>query len=221
MKNTGGAEARIKIVVVDDHDLVREGLRLWLNGMPAMQQVGEARNLMEALTVIRNENPSIVLMDLVLPGPSGLDGAEQIGREFPDVKVILLTSYCEEEYVHRALRAGAYGYVIKDVGYNDLETALTAVSQGALYLSPAASHCMAKMEFGAQEKAQTPETLTRRQREILTLLAEGHTVKSVGHHLGISAKTVDMHKSRLMQRLGISNIPSLVRYAIQQKLVKL
>jgi len=208
------------VVVVEDHDLVREGLRLWLEEIPGFHALGEARTLGEAVELIQNLRPAIVLSDLMLPDSAGPEGVERLLKEFPGLKVIVLSAFCWEDYVHRCIRAGASGYLQKDLKFEELRSALTAVAGGERYFCAAAEvHCATFI--GGALGSEAPVRLTRRQSEILKLLAEGHTVKSIGHELGISSKTVDMHKNLLMRKLDLPNIQSLVRFAIQRGLVGL
>lgn len=220
MKPRGIKRPKVRVMTVDDHELVREGLRLWLEGIATVDLVAEAAGMSEAMKLVRSAKPDIILMDVVLADGNGLDAAERLHEEHPEVKVILLSAYCDDDYVQRALRAGAMGYVLKDLSYRDLEMAIQVVNQGSFYLSPAASRVMAKMHAEGWDQGVPSDLLTKRQLEILKLLAEGHSVKSIGHQLGLSAKTVDMHKGRLMKRLQMTNLPSLVRYALEKKLIK-
>ena len=219
MKKVEQRRSKIKIVIVDDHELVREGLGLWLEGIQGAEQVGQAAGMREALQLVRATTPDVVLMDVVLADGNGMEATERICKDFPKTRVIILSAHCDEDYVQRSLRAGAAGYVIKDLKLAELETAIRTVHAGEYYLSPAASQVLARMHAKSIHLVHV-EPLTKRQLQILKLLAEGLTVKVIGHQLDLSPKTVDMHKARLMRRLNMTNLPSLVRYALQQKLIE-
>jgi DNA-binding NarL/FixJ family response regulator len=213
--------AKTRVLLADDHTLVRAGIRSLLEKMPAVEVVAEAGDGLTALELIRTHSPSLVLMDIAMSGLNGLQATERIAREFPAVRVIILSVHANEEYVLQALRSGAAGYLLKDAATVELELAITAVMRGETYLSPAISRSVIEQYLARFKAGQAPaENLTPRQREILQLIAEGRNTKEIAFALGLSGKTVETHRSLMMERLGIRDIPGLVRYAMRIGLVK-
>lgn len=209
-----------RVLLVDDHGLVRAGIRSLLEKMPGVEVVGEASNGREALELVRSESPNLVLMDVAMAELGGLEALPRISKNFPAVKVIMLSAHSNEEYVIRALRSGASGYMLKDAATLELELAINAVAQGKTYLSPSISRTVIDSYLERVGGEEGPlEPLTARQREILQLVAEGKNTKEVAHLLGISVKTVEAHRLQLMARLDIHDVPGLVRYAIRSGLV--
>ena len=211
---------RLRILLADDHALVRAGIRSLLEKMPGVEVVGEASNGREALELIRAELPNLVLMDIAMAELNGLVALARITKEFPSVKVIILSAHANEEYVIRALRYGASGYMLKDAATLELELAINSVAQGKTYLSPSISRTVIDSYLQRVGGQSSPlEQLTPRQREILQLVAEGKNTKQIAYLLGISVKTVEAHRLQLMARLDIHDVPGLVRYAIRSGLV--
>lgn len=209
----------VNVLLVEDHTLVRVGMRMLLQSIPGIMVVAEAKNGQEALDLIAEHHPQVVLMDIAMPILNGIDATALVVQRFPGTKVIVLSMHVNEEYVWQALRAGASGYLLKDSGPPELELAITAALQGETYLSPVvSSHVTAYIERVGGEKDAAPK-LTPRQREILQLIAQGHTTQAVAQALNISVKTVETHRAQLMDRLGIHDVPGLVRYAIRMGLV--
>lgn len=220
----------IRVLLADDHTLVRSGIRALLQDIPQVQVIAEAEDGRQALHLVANYHPDIVLMDIAMSGLNGLEATERIAREYPHVRVIILSMHTNEEYVLQALRSGAAGYLLKDAGLAELELAIQAVANGETYLSPPISkHVISEyvrrvgLEIGAQSSGEQPalERLTSRQREILQLIAEGHTTQEIAHILNIGVKTVETHRMQLMDRLDIHDIAGLVRFAIRVGLVRL
>ena len=210
----------MRILLADDHGLVRAGIRALLEKIPGVEFVHEARNGREALELVRTHGPDLVLMDVAMAELGGLEALPRMTRTFPSVKVIILSAYPNEEYVIRALRCGASGYMLKDAATVELELAINAVAQGKTYLSPSISRAVIDTYLERVGGDTGPlEQLTARQREILQLIAEGKNTKEVAYLLGISVKTVEAHRLQLMARLGIHDVPGLVRYAIRSGLV--
>ena len=217
----------IRVLLADDHALVRAGIRALLQNIGEIEVVGEADDGREALRLIETLEPNVVLMDIAMPGLNGLEAASRITKEFPEVRVIILSMYGNEEYVLQALRAGAMGYLLKGARTAELELAVTSVARGETYLSPAASkHVVVdyiQRSLGAavpsQAEPRPQERLTPRQREILQLIAEGQTTKEIARTLSLSVKTVEMHRAQLMERLDIHDVAGLVRYAIRVGMV--
>jgi DNA-binding NarL/FixJ family response regulator len=210
----------MRILLADDHSLVRAGIRALLERIAGVELVREAGNGREALELIRAEVPDLVLMDVAMADLGGLEALPRMTKAFPCIKVIILSAYSNEEYVIRALRAGASGYMLKDAATLELELAVNAVVQGKTYLSPSISRTVIETYLERVDGDTGPlEQLTARQREILQLIAEGKNTKEVAYLLGISAKTVEAHRLQLMARLHIHDVPGLVRYAIRSGLV--
>jgi DNA-binding NarL/FixJ family response regulator len=191
-----------------------------LEKIPSIEVVGEAGTGREALELVRSKLPNIVLMDIAMTELGGLEALPRITKDFPSVKVIILSAHANEEYVIRALREGASGYMLKDSATTELELAINSVIQGKIYLSPSISRTVIDDYLQRVSGAFSPlEQLTSRQREILQLIAEGKNTKEIAAELNISIKTVESHRLQLMDRLNIHDIPGLVRYAIRSGLV--
>lgn len=211
----------LRLVLVDDHALVRAGLRALLGEMPDVSVVAEAGDGREALQLIREHKPDIALLDISLPGLNGLEVAARVAKDHPATRVIILSMHGDDESVRRALTAGAAGYLLKNSDRSELELALRTVARGNAWLSPAVTKkVVAAFAEGARTPAQGAfEVLTPRQREVLQLIAEGHSSKEIAGRLHLSPKTVETHRTELMERLGIHGVAGLVRYAIQIGLV--
>jgi DNA-binding NarL/FixJ family response regulator len=212
----------ISILLADDHTLVRAGIRALVERLPDMKVVAEAKDGREALRLVGESHPDLVLMDIAMPGLNGLDATARISREFPDVRVIILSMYSNEEYVREAISAGAAGYLAKRGAAAELETAIKTVARGGKYFSPLVSTRL-RLDRTGQPNADRAliERLTPRQREILQLIAERHSTKETAQILNISAKTVETHRAQLMERLEIHDVPGLVRFAIRTGLASL
>ncbi len=211
----------IRVLLVDDHSLVRAGIRGLLEARPNVEVIAEASDGSEAVELTRAHRPDIVLMDLTMKGKTGLEATAQITKEFPQIRVIILSMHNTQDYVDQALRAGAAGYLIKDSAPEELDFALSAAMRGDRYLSPRVTKQLVAGAVGRPEldEEQGDVRLTPRQREILPLIAAGHGTKEIAYRLHISAKTVETHRAELMKRLGIHDVPGLVRYAIRTGLI--
>jgi DNA-binding NarL/FixJ family response regulator len=215
------------VLLVEDHTLVRAGIRALLQNLAGIEVVAEASDGREALRLIKTYQPDVVLMDIAMAGLNGLEATARVTKEFPPVRVIILSMHSNEEYVAQALRAGAAGYLLKDAVAAELELAVTAVARGETYLSPAVSkHVIADYlrragggEAGGGSELPPSDPLTPRQREILQLIAEGRSTKEIASTLHLSVKTVETHRTQLMARLDIHDVAGLVRYAIRIGLV--
>jgi len=208
-------------LLADDHALVRAGIRALLNTIEGVEVVAEAGDGREALQLIRKLRPDIVLLDITLPDLNGLEVLKESKKDFPDLRVIILTVHEAGEYAMQALRAGAAGYLPKSAAANELQVAMRIVGRGEIYVSGEVSRkTLLEFSQGMTEPTQVLARLTPRQREILTLIAEGHSTKDIGHRLNISVKTVESHRAQLMERLDIHDVAGLVRYAIKKGLVK-
>jgi len=211
----------IHVILADDHTLVRAGIRALLEKLPAVEVVGEAGDGREVLNLVKAHPPDVVLMDIAMPGLNGLEAAERMARDYPDVRIIILTMHDSEEYVLRALKAGVAGYLLKKSATAELKTALLQVLRGEIYLSREISEQMSKKfplhAITGQKTAL--EQLTSRQREVLQLLAEGQNTKGIGDILKVSPKTVEYHRMKLMDCLKLHDIPGLVRFALRVGLI--
>lgn len=211
----------VRVLLADDHTLVRAGIRALLDKLPEVQVVAEATDGRDALNLVKTHQPHVVLMDIAMPGLNGLEATRRMVKEFPKTSVLILSMHASEEYVWQALRGGAAGYLLKGADLAELALAIKAVTRGETYLSPPISKQVIKdyvRRVGGEETLL--ERLTPRQREILQLIAEGATTKDIGMALKISVKTVETHRALLMERLDIHDVAGLVRYAVKIGLVQ-
>ncbi|HEY4636801.1 MAG TPA: response regulator transcription factor [Burkholderiales bacterium] len=209
----------LRVLLVDDHALVRAGMRSLLQDLPDVEVVAEAGDGAEALAAAERERPDVVLMDIAMKGMNGLEAAARLRERLPGVKVIILSMHTSEEYVLLALRAGAAAYLIKDSATSELELALKCVMRGETYLSPAISRQVVDGYVQRVGASAGPEPLTPRQREVLKRIAEGRSTKEIAFELNLSVKTVETHRAQIMERLGIRDVAGLVRYAMRVGLV--
>ena len=211
----------IRLLLADDHTLVRAGIRGLLAALPDVEVVGETGDGQEALRLAETLRPNVVLLDIGMPGLNGLEVATRLAKLDPAIRAVILSMHATEEYVLRALRAGAAGYLLKGSAVAELEVAIRAVARGDPYLSPAVSRRVVDEYLSRTGNAAEPlESLTPRQREILQLLAEGHTNKEIAQRLGLSHRTVEAHRNQLMKRLDVHDIAGLVRFAMRVGLVE-
>jgi len=209
------------ILLVDDHALVRAGIRALLEKLEGVTVVGEASDGREALALLQELRPDVVLSDIAMQGIGGLVLTAQIFRDHPEVKVLVLSMHANEEYVVHALRAGAAGYLLKDAVVDELELALALIARDGIYLSPAISRQVLRTYLSGPAGTPAPaDPLTPRQRETLRLIAEGKNTKEIAHQLGLSAKTVETHRAQLMERLGIHEVAGLVKYALRTGVIE-
>jgi len=214
--------AKIKILVVDDHTIVRKGICALLNNENNIEITGEAENGREALSEIEKAPPDVVLMDISMPSLNGLEATRLIKKRFPDIKVLILTMHSSEEYVFEILKAGACGYVIKKAMPTELISAIEAVYRGDSYLSPSISRKVIdkfKINSRSAETETKYQPLTARERELLQLIAEGNTNRQIADLLFISLKTVESHRMNLMKKLDLHNAVELTRYALDQGII--
>jgi DNA-binding NarL/FixJ family response regulator len=210
----------VRVLLAEDHWLVRASFKSLLTDFPGIEVVAEAGDGREALELIAQHRPELVLMDISMPGLNGLEATRRIVKEHPGIKVIVLSMHAGEEYVLQALRAGASGYVLKGAAPGELELAIASVARGERFLSPAISKQVIEVYLGRVAKpASSLEQLTPRQREILQLVAEGKSSKQIAQLLNASIKTIESHRASLMERLDIHDVAGLVRYAIRHGLV--
>ncbi len=206
----------LRVLLADDHTLVRAGIRALLERLAEVEVVGEASTGEDAVERARETAPDVVLMDIAMAGKSGLEAAQEILALGRETKVVILSMFASEAYVLQALRAGASGYLLKDAATSELALALEAVRQGGVFLSPTVSRLLSD---GSRNHEGAAGPLTPRQREVLRLLAEGKNVKEAAFLLNISVKTVETHRAQIMDRLGIHDMPGLVRYALRNGLI--
>lgn len=207
-------------MLIDDHALVRAGIRALVSEVDGVEVVGEAGNAGEALPLIEKLQPDIVLLDLSMPGLSGFEVLADTAKRFPSIRVIVLTVHDSGHYAVEALRAGAAGFLPKSAASVELHEAIRSVAAGKNYVSGEVARKAVLQQAKVTEQNQLLQKLTPRQREILTLIADGHTMKDIARSLSISVKTVESHRAQLMERLGIYEVASLVRFSIRMGLVK-
>ncbi|MCL5075837.1 MAG: response regulator transcription factor [Chloroflexi bacterium] len=219
--------AKIRLLIADDHAVLRAGLHLLLNAQPDMEVVGEAGDGAEALEKADVLRPDVLLLDLSMPGMGGLEAIHHLKRRCPEVKILILSMYDDESYLREALRAGAAGYTLKKGADTELLAAIRAVQRGEIFLHPALTKVLVgdllRKELGREKRATTPAgytALSEREREVLRFLAHGYTNQQVADRLFLSLKTVETYKARLMRKLGLRSRADLVRYAMQQGLLR-
>ncbi len=209
----------IRVLLAGGHSLERAALHSLLDSLPEIKVVAEATDAHEALGLAETHRPRVALIDIAIAGPNGLAAVETLAKKSPSTRVLILSMHASEEYLMRALRAGAAGYLLKDSGAVELELAIKAVARGETHLSPAVSKHVTDSVRRTNTQATSLEQLTLRQREILQLIAEGQSSKEIACQLNVSVKTVDVHRGQLMERLDIHDVAGLVRFAIRVGLV--
>ena len=212
--------SRIPVVLVEDHEMVRAGIRALLAAHADVDVVGEAGAGQDALDLVARTGPAVVLLDLSLPGLHGLEVLDRIVQSRPTARVLVLSMHRDEQYVARALQRGAAGYLPKDATSQELITAIRQVARGGRYVSERFSREAVELHLNRSHTSPL-EALTPRQREVLQLVAEGHTTRAIAARLGISVKTVEVHRSHIMERLDIHEVASLARFAVAHGLVSL
>lgn len=206
----------LRILLAEDHTLVRAGIRALLESIQGIEVVGEASDGREALRLTQAHQPDILLMDITMKELNGLEAAARLGKERSATRIIMLSMHADQAYVHQALQAGAAGYLLKGSDLAELELAIKAVARGDTYLSPAVSKNLVGDLLNGKKPAANPlDELTPRQREILQLIAEGRTTKEIAIRLDLSIKTIETHRGQLMERLDIHDVPGLVKFAIR------
>ena len=212
----------MRVLLAEDHTLVRMGMRMLMETIRDVTVVGEAGDGLEALRLIDQLRPDIVLMDLAMPGLSGIEATKRVTLQSPSVRILVVSMHADEGYVHQALAAGAAGYLLKGSDKEELELALRTIERGQTYISPAISRTVVAAlgkEFPVDGINSMLDLLTLRQREVLRLVAEGNSTKQIAARLGLSVKTVEAHRGAVMQRLDIHDLAGLVRFAVRSGLV--
>jgi DNA-binding NarL/FixJ family response regulator len=211
----------IRVLLADDHSLVRAGLRVLIEGIEGVTVVAEASDGREAVALALTHLPDIVVMDITMSGMNGIEAGTQIRAALPATRVLILSMHTSEEFVRRAMSAGLSGYLVKDSAPLELRMALEAVMRGEIYVSPRVSHhLITGLAQAGKPASEAPlDALTPRQREVLQLIAEGESTKGIAFLLKLSVKTVETHRAALMDRLGIHDLAGLVIYAVRHKLV--
>jgi DNA-binding NarL/FixJ family response regulator len=214
---------KIRILIADDHTLLRSGIRALLEDQPDFTIVGEAEDGREAVRLVHQLRPNVVLMDIAMPLLNGLEATRQIKREHPETKVLVLTMYDHEEYFRQMLEVGASGYIIKRAAAGELVAAIRAVHTGEAVLSPVITRLLLEdyLHRDAGKSEADPDALSPREREVLQLIAEGKTSREIAEILNLSVKTVQSHRTSLMQKLDLHDRGDLIKYAIQKKIIEI
>jgi two-component system, NarL family, response regulator NreC len=212
-------DGRIRVLIVDDHAVLRSGLHLLLDAEPDIEVVGEAGNVKDAIFEARAQKPDVVLMDVVMPEQSGIEGVPLVLKEAPDTKVLVLSMQDDPRYVHEAFAAGAVGYILKEAVDAEVVGAIHQVAAGEHYVHPALGARLVAAEAEAKAREDS-DPLSDREREVMRLLALGHTNQEIAKMLYISVRTAETHRAHIMQKLRLSTRAELVRYAIDQGLLE-
>jgi two-component system response regulator NreC len=212
---------KIRVLLADDHTILRDGIRALLDDQADIEVIGEAQDGQATVKMTAQLQPDVVVMDIAMPLLNGLEATRQIQRDFPQVKVLILTMHENEEYIRQVLAAGALGYVLKDAAARDLLGAIRAVYQGEAVLSPAITRLVIEdyLRWGDIRPPDSTNGLTSREREVLQLIAEGYTNKEIAEILCLSIKTVQSHRTNLMSKLDLHDRGELIKYAIQKKII--
>ncbi|MBC8332641.1 MAG: response regulator transcription factor [Anaerolineae bacterium] len=215
--------ADIRILLVDDHTILRDGLRSFLEREPGLKVVGEASDGRTAVEITEKLLPDIIVMDVAMPLLNGIEATTKIKQSHPQIKIIILSMYDYENYIRQALAAGAAGYILKDACAAELIDAIHAVKKGESVLSPAITRLVIEdyLRWGEIQPVENNNNLTAREREVLQLIAEGYTNKEISEILVISAKTVQAHRTNLMDKLDLHSKGELIKYAIRKKIIEL
>ncbi|MFS2214992.1 response regulator [Telluria sp. Tellsp104] len=211
-----------RILIVEDHALLRAGMRSLISKDPALEVVADLSNARDAIAALRTLEPDLILMDISMPGMNGIEAVIDIKKRYPAMRIIIVTVHKADEYIHSSLRAGANGYLLKDATHEELQVAIRSVLSGKTYLSPDVSAEVIQRYLNARATNKPPSpllNLTHRERQVLKLIAEGHTNKYIAEYFTLSVKTVEKHRSNLMQKLDLHNASALTAFAIEHGLL--
>lgn len=212
----------IRILLADDHAVMRRGLRLVLEGQPDFQVVGEASDGREAVALTESERPDVALLDITMPNMNGIEAARQISAKLPAVGIVMLSMHSDEGYVLRALKAGARGYLLKESAEADVLRAIRSVCEGKSFFSPAVSRTLVEdyvRQLQDKDIEDSYDLLTQRERELLQLIAEGKSNKDVANMLNLSVYTVETHRGNIMEKLNLHSVPELILYAVRKGVI--
>jgi two-component system, NarL family, response regulator NreC len=221
--HANGKQAKVRVLLADDHTILRAGLKMMLNAQPDIEVVGEASDGRQVVVEAQRLLPDVILMDITMPEVNGIEATRQVKRRLPETRVLVLTMHENEEYLFQMLRAGAAGYMLKEAADTELISAIRVVSSGRFYLSPSAQTMMVSdylQRVHTGEERDSYGALTEREREILKLVAEGYTNAQIGERLFISPKTVDTHRTHIMDKLNLHSRAELVKYAMRRGLLE-
>ena len=212
----------IRILLADDHNIMRDGLRLLLERQPGFEIVGEASDGRHALSLAQEFRPDVAIIDIAMPGLNGIEATRRITETCPQTGVIILSMHCDESYVIRSLKAGARGYLLKDSARADLISAIRAVTQAKTYFSPKISQILQEdymQELEQKHQDDSYDLLTDREREVLQLIAEGLANKEIANKLNLSVYTVDTHRSHILRKLNLHSVPEVILYAVRKNII--
>lgn len=214
----------INLIIVDDHQLVRDGLKSLLSSHPGIVILGEASSGSELLKLLKENQPDILMLDVSLPGMSGLDITRIISTDYPDIKVMIVSMHIAEDFIFTALKAGARGYVHKNASRQELISAIETIHEGKEYFSTQVSDIILKSyirkaKSGVRQESEGIDVLSQREKELLKYVAEGFSNSSIAEKMSISVRTVETHKTNILQKLGLHSIVDLVKYAIRNKII--
>jgi len=212
----------IRILLADDHNIMRDGLRLLLERQPGFEIVGEASDGRQALSLAQEFRPDVAIIDIAMPGLNGIEATRRITETCPQTAVIILSMHCDESYVIRSLKAGARGYLLKDSARADLISAIRAVMQAKTYFSPKISQILQEdymQELQQKDQDDSYDLLTDREREVLQLIAEGLANKEIATKLNLSVYTVDTHRSHILRKLNLHSVPEVILYAVRKNII--
>ncbi|HHX74020.1 MAG TPA: response regulator transcription factor [Firmicutes bacterium] len=224
MAGDNNNKKKLRILLVDDHPVIRKGLQMIIHSQPGMEVVGEAGSVSEALTIAGEKQPDLIILDLSLPDSSGIHFLRKIRKENPAVRILVLTIHADEDYLQEVMREGANGYLLKNVADEELISAIKAVMREEIILDPGMTKKLLQrylLSEKNEEKEKRAEKLSRRQKQILSLIARGYTDKQISEAIHVSVKTVESHKARIKEKLNITQRSELVRYALEHGLIKL
>lgn len=211
----------VRVLIVDDHKIMREGLRSLLEKQPDTEVAAEAENAREALQLVEEVKPDIVIMDVVMPSLNGIEATRRLLAKIPSIKVIALSMYSDKRFVMEMLRAGAAGYLLKDCAFEELDEAIRTVMQDRTYITPRIVDIIVKDYFSQAEKPRSSalSALTSRQYEVLQLLAEGKSTREIAKQMALSVKTIESHRQQIISKLNIRSVAGLTKYAIREGLI--